>query len=192
MLMEGMALDYEGQSISGRVGNGRIGSLPMIGDKNNHSCEPYRSKFKRDALKAHNKYRAQHGAPALKLDGRMNKYAQDWADKCAKKAQLSHRTEHKYGENIHYAYDSTGIESITGEKASKAFYDEIQRYNFGNAGFSSGTGHFTQLVWKKSRRLGIGVAVNPKNKNQVFSVFNYDPPGNVQGDYKDNVLQKKR
>ncbi|XP_071485373.1 Golgi-associated plant pathogenesis-related protein 1-like [Diadema antillarum] len=153
----------------------------------------FRSKFRRDAVKAHNKYRAMHGAPALKLDNRLNKYAQDWADKCAKKAQLAHRTDHKYGENIHYAYDSTGIENITGEKASKAFYDEISRYNFsGGGGFSSGTGHFTQLVWKKSRRMGIGVAVNPKNRNQVFSVFNYEPAGNVQGQYKENVLPKKK
>ncbi|XP_071502492.1 Golgi-associated plant pathogenesis-related protein 1-like [Diadema antillarum] len=151
----------------------------------------YRSKFRRDALKAHNKYRAEHGAPALKIDSKINKYAQKWAETCAKKSQLAHRSEHQYGENIHYAFDSRGTENITGEMASKAFYDEINNYNFSNPGFTSGTGHFTQLVWKSSLRVGIGVAVNPQNKNQVFSVFNYEPAGNVQGQFPENVLQKK-
>ena len=29
-------------------------------------------------------------------------------------------------------------------------------YDFDNGGFSAGTGHFTQVVWKDSVKLGIG------------------------------------
>ncbi|XP_072049457.1 Golgi-associated plant pathogenesis-related protein 1-like [Amphiura filiformis] len=148
----------------------------------------YRSKFRRDALKAHNDYRKKHGAGTLKLTGNLNKYAQQWADKCAKSSKLQHRTEHKYGENIHFASDSRGIDGLTGDKAVKAFYDECQKYSYNTTQHIPGTGHFTQTVWKDSKRLGIGVAV--KN-NQVFAIFNYDPPGNVGGKYKDNVKPPK-
>lgn len=161
----------------------------MSGDS---SRRGYKGRFRRDALKAHNQYRAQHGSPPLKLNGGLNRYAQRWANRCARKATLQHRPNGKYGENIHFAYDSTGIQNITGESASKAFYDEISRYNFNNARFAQGTGHFTQLVWKSSKSVGIGVAFNPKNKNQVYAVFNYDPPGNVQGQFKENVLPRRR
>ncbi|XP_022090873.1 Golgi-associated plant pathogenesis-related protein 1-like [Acanthaster planci] len=152
----------------------------------------YRSKFKRDAVKAHNRYRSMHGAPNIKLNGNISKYAQEWANKLAKEGQLQHRSEHKYGENIYYGADSRGLDELTGDKAVKSFYDEINRYNFNSGGFSSGTGHFTQVVWKDSRRLGIGVAVNPRKQNEVFAVFNYDPPGNVSGRYKENVLPSKK
>jgi hypothetical protein len=36
----------------------------------------------------------------------------------------------------------------------KAWYDEISLYNYNNPVFSSGTGHFTQMVWKSSTALG--------------------------------------
>ncbi|XP_071844138.1 Golgi-associated plant pathogenesis-related protein 1-like [Apostichopus japonicus] len=161
----------------------------MSGDS---SRRGYKRRFKREALEAHNNYRAQHGAPPLKLNGNINKYAQRWANRCAKKATLQHRKNGKYGENIHFAYDSQGVDSITGATASKAFYDEISKYNFNSAQFAQGTGHFTQLVWKNSKRMGVGVAFNPKNKNQVYAVFNYDPAGNVQGQFKENVLPRQR
>ena len=36
-------------------------------------------------------------------------------------------------------------------------------YDYGNPGFKGGTGHFTQVVWKSSTKLGIGVARNTMN-----------------------------
>lgn len=161
----------------------------MSGDA---SRRGYKGRFRRDALKAHNDYRAQHGAPPLKINSGMNSYAQKWSNRCAKKAALQHRKNGKYGENIHFAYDSQGIDRITGATATKAFYDEIARYNFSSGQFMQGTGHFTQVVWKGSKNMGIGVSFNPKNKNEVYAVFNYDPPGNVQGQFKENVLTKQR
>lgn len=44
------------------------------------------------------------------------------------------------------------------EEAVKAWYDEIKSYNFDKAEFTPQTGHFTQVVWKGSQKLGVGFA----------------------------------
>ena len=33
-------------------------------------------------------------------------------------------------------------------------YDEIQYYNYSNPAFSAATGHFTQLIWRRSGFVG--------------------------------------
>ena len=45
-------------------------------------------------------------------------------------------------------------------RATKSWYDELYKpgYNFNNPGWSPGVGHFTQVVWKGTTELGIGVA----------------------------------
>lgn len=49
-----------------------------------------------------------------------------------------------------------------------------------------GTGHFTQVVWKDSKELGVGCT---KAKNgKIYVVANYYPPGNYIGCYVENVL----
>merc|ERR1712013_689082 len=45
------------------------------------------------------------------------------------------------------------------------------------------TGHFTQVVWKGSTELGVGVG---QKGSKVVVVANYSPPGN-SGQYHDNV-----
>ena len=65
------------------------------------------------------------------------------------------------------------------------WYDEIKDYNFSKPGFSSNTGHFTQVVWVDSVELGVGKATS-KNGMQ-FVVARYYPPGNILGRFPDNV-----
>jgi len=75
---------------------------------------------------------------------------------------MQHRSNSKYGENIFMCSGMTP----NGATAVKSWYDEISKYRFSNPGFHSGTGHFTQVVWKGSRELGVGIATrygtNPK------------------------------
>lgn len=63
-------------------------------------------------------------------------------------------------------------------------------YNFNSGGFSAGTGHFTQVVWKGSSELGIGVA---KGKDGgmtcYYTVGRYRPAGNMQGAFPKNVVK---
>lgn len=48
-------------------------------------------------------------------------------------------------------------------------------------------GHFTQVVWKESTQLGVGVATQG---NKVFVVGQYRPPGNMNTaeSFRENVL----
>ena len=48
----------------------------------------------------------------------------------------------------------------------------------------TGCGHFTQLVWKGSKKLGLGVAQDRSGKRYV--VAQYDPVGNIEGKYEVN------
>ena len=64
------------------------------------------------------------------------------------------------------------------------WYAESTDYRYPNGGFSMSTGHFTQLVWAGSTSLGCAMA--RCNDLDVW-VCNYDPPGNVDGEYEANV-----
>ena len=51
-------------------------------------------------------------------------------------------------------------------------------------------GHFTQVVWKGSVKLGIGKATGKVDDwFCTWVVGRYSPVGNVQGQYRNNVLR---
>ena len=63
-------------------------------------------------------------------------------------------------------------------------------YNFNSGGFSGGTGHFTQVVWKGSTELGIGRAeVERSGMKCAYIVGRYRPAGNMMGDFAQNVVK---
>ena len=68
------------------------------------------------------------------------------------------------------------------------WYNEVSQYNFNNPGFNSATGHFTQIVWVGTTKLGCGLAISRTNK--VYGICNYSPPGNYIGadNFRKNVL----
>ncbi|XP_065357746.1 uncharacterized protein LOC135951926 [Calliphora vicina] len=138
------------------------------------------SKYELECLDSHNKYRAIHGSPAMKLNRKLCNLAQDWSNHLAKKRSMSHRPQNEYGENIYYALNM----EPTAEHCVKSWYDEIKNYNFSKPGFSSKTGHFTQVVWRDSIEVGVGIT---KLNNMTFVVCNYSPAGNVMNQYKDQV-----
>ncbi|KAI5735155.1 hypothetical protein M8J77_014916 [Diaphorina citri] len=150
-------------------------------------------KFVQACLDAHNGYRKKHYAPALRYNTQVAKVAQAWASKLigsiARGGHLQHRPNNKFGENIWMGsgYKFTDEEAV--KQAVKSWYDEISLYRpyFGRepnmANFKE-WGHFTQVVWKSSSKLGVGIA---RKNGHILVVANYDPPGNYQGQYANNV-----
>lgn len=85
---------------------------------------------------------------------------------------------------------------IRGQEVVDSWYGEIKHYDYNRPGFSSATGHFTQVtlcnihacavtddvptqvVWIGSTHVGVASAVQG---NTVYVVANYAPPGNVVG-----------
>ena len=61
------------------------------------------------------------------------------------------------------------------------FYAEIKYYRYRAPSFSKATGHFTQVVWKSSKSIGVGVAKGLGGTTYV--VVNYYPQGNYQGQF---------
>ncbi|XP_050320143.1 mucin-4-like [Bactrocera neohumeralis] len=135
------------------------------------------SDFHRECLDAHNRYRARHqNCPPLSLSNELSKYAQQWAQHLAATGRLEHRQVHTYGENL---YTSSGME-VDGATVVKNWYDEIRNYDFSKATYKPGTGHFTQIVWRDSRQLGVGIATRA---DSTYVVCNYNPPGNILGSF---------
>ncbi|CAG0881495.1 unnamed protein product [Darwinula stevensoni] len=143
--------------------------------------------FAEEVLRYHNEYRALHGSAPLCLHEEINEYSQTWAKHLANLNQgMMHRKDvgrkdgREYGENL-YSYWSTEGDPVEARDVVDAWYNEIELFDFGQSGTDE-TGHFTQLVWTRSRRMGVGRA--QANDGQTwYVVCNYDPPGNFSGYY---------
>jgi len=145
--------------------------------------------FRAAALQQHNVYRARHGVPPLVLSSQLNDVAQHYAEQLAHTNQLVHSDNTRFGENL-YAFRASGQAPPRPEAVVDRWYSEIQNYNFNKPGFHTGTGHFTQLVWKSSKELGIGIA--QAADGTWYVVANYNPPGNISGQFPLNVLKPKK
>ena len=131
-------------------------------------------------LEAHNQKRKKHCAPPLEWSAELAEGAQAWADKLAKRGCAFDHSTTKYGENL-----AAGTESAMGpERAVEIWYEEREHHKFGSKNATTRSGHFTQLVWRDSRKLGCGSSTC---NGQRIWVCNYDPPGNVQGEFADEM-----
>lgn len=145
--------------------------------------------FAEEVLQCHNDYRKKHQAPPLKLSSKLSREAARYAESLASTRILKHSMESSRGscgENLAWAsYDQTG------KDVADRWYDEVKQYNFNRPGFSSGTGHFTAMVWKNTKKLGVGKAT--ASDGSSFVVARYFPAGNItnQGHFENNVLPAK-
>jgi len=137
------------------------------------------------ALSFHNTVRKLVGSPPLLWSDSLASYAQGWADQLALSGcQIRHRPRsgpwaQQHGENIFGGWGKI----FTAMDASKAWYSEISTYQHIPLKESNvqRTGHYTQMVWKRTRLLGMGQASCPDGTTVI--VANYDPPGNFLGQY---------
>lgn len=140
-----------------------------------------------------NTIRYYHSVPAVAIDPDLNLIAQSWADELIH-ANAFYHSSNRYGENL--AMASSSAEpfdySIYILNAIDAWYREIKDYNFSisSPGFSIKTGHFTALVWKATTSIGVGAAYSPLTK-KIIICMNFNPPGNVQGQFSRNVFPNK-
>lgn len=134
-------------------------------------------------LEEHNRLRALHCAPPLAWSPALEKSAQAWADHLASAGCELEHSSGPHGENL--AAGSIG--AMDGPGVVRYWYDENAQYTFGRGGFSSGTGHFTQVVWSGTREVGCG---RTQCQGMDVWVCQYDPPGNMQGAFAENVKPK--
>lgn len=144
--------------------------------------------FDKQLLDRANFLRARHGCPPLALDAEIGRWAQEWATTMASNGRLEHRPTNKYGENLYLAWSSTGA-TPSGAAVADAWYDQIKEYTYFGREPDMSTfrqwGLFTQLVWKSSRRIGVGLAKT--TSGHTYVAVDFDPAGNVARGFAANV-----
>lgn len=139
-----------------------------------------------------NSLRKLHSVKNITVREDLNQAAQHWADQMVEYNLWSHSPT-PYGENIAKGWSSSIdlFESTDKNEfvnnAIDLWYDEVHIYDFSKQGWSQSTGHFTQLVWKDTTNIGIGIAYSKKTK-AVFVVMNFWPSGNWNNGFYANVF----
>jgi hypothetical protein len=80
--------------------------------------------------------------------------------------------------------------------ATDVFYNEIKLYNYSNPRYAWPYAHFTQIVWKSSSVMGVGVYLSEMLVDGIYNyscawiVINYWSPGNLNyvSSFRANVL----
>ncbi|XP_049857672.1 uncharacterized protein LOC126340742 isoform X2 [Schistocerca gregaria] len=141
--------------------------------------------FAEEGLRIHNEYRRKHGVPDLKLSKELCEYATEWAKTLAKEDKFCHRPDGKYGENIFCVWSSDAGKNVTARDACLKWYKEVKDFTFGVEPRMLKSGHFSQMIWRSSKELGMGIA---RSKNgRAIIVANYNPRGNYIGQFVSNV-----
>ena len=134
-----------------------------------------------------NQYRAKNSAPPLNYNATISAFSQQWSDHLLANNLFQHSGTQLYGENLAF-FEGYGADLVALIKMSvDAWYNEISAYNFNSPGFSEATGHFTCLVWLASTDYGIAITFDPKTTKAIITM-NTSPPGNVIGQFQQNVL----
>ncbi|XP_005603914.1 peptidase inhibitor 16 [Equus przewalskii] len=136
-------------------------------------------------VKLHNLYRAQVSPPAadmlqMRWDEELAAFAKAYAQQCI----WGHNKERgRRGENLFAITD----EAMDVPLAVEQWYQEHDHYNLSAGTCDPGQmcGHYTQVVWAKTERIGCGSHFCEKlqgveETNIQLLVCNYEPPGNVK------------
>ncbi len=122
----------------------------------------------------HNEWRAEVGVAALSWDPQLAKVAAEWARALKQKKCAFEHSTFKYGENLFMgtsgAFDAKYVVDSWGS--------EKDDYNYDKNKCSSVCGHYTQMVWQSTTK--VGCAKITCDGMDIW-VCEYDPPGNYVG-----------
>ncbi|XP_048585079.1 uncharacterized protein LOC5521460 isoform X2 [Nematostella vectensis] len=189
-----LVIDMEDDSFNGVKGRGGQQDNSRYDSIDKKKNKPSSSRatlelFQQQALDAHNYFRAFHGVKNLKWSHDLARGAQAWAEKLARERTLKHSTRER-GEDGENLAMFTGKYESAGEEATNMWYEESAYYNFNRPGYQSNTGHFTQVVWKGTKELGLGRAKTPDGR-LTFVVGRYRPSGNMLREFDNNVFPQQ-
>lgn len=148
-----------------------------------------------DFIKIHNLIRNKLKVGNLEWSNKIANFSKEWADYLARtnECKMKHRPREGpysqlYGENIFWASatvwtnSNREIQNIIAKEVVNSWVSEVKDYNYSNNTCKQGEvcGHYTQVVWKKTKKLGCSMSICP-DKGQIW-VCNYNPPGNYIGE----------
>ncbi|XP_036107352.1 glioma pathogenesis-related protein 1 [Molossus molossus] len=147
--------------------------------------------FIKDCVHIHNKLRSEVKPKASNMlymtwDPVLAQIAKAWARKC----QFSHNDQLKSPHRLHQNFTSLGENIWSGSvsifsvsSAITSWYNERQDYDFKTRKCSKVCGHYTQVVWADSYKVGCAVRFCPTISGLTFPnaahfICNYGPAGN--------------
>ncbi|NXN68292.1 GLIP1 protein, partial [Himantopus himantopus] len=150
------------------------------------------AKFIEDCVRAHNKLRSKVNPPASNMlrmswDAALAKTAKAWAKKC----KFKHNIYLKMQGKVHPTFSPVGENIWTGtatifsvDAALSDWFNEVSSYDFNTNSCTGMCGHYTQVVWAESYK--VGCAVHFCNTVENFPglfraahfVCDYGPAGN--------------
>jgi len=138
-------------------------------------------------LDHHNHARQEVGVQPLIWSARLSEYAQSWAgylstnNNCTMKhSNCIDNDGNKIGENLWWGSSSSFYKPID---ASIGWLGEKEYYLYQQFGqlTEKPIGHYTQMVWKNTTEMGVGIAYCASGGMMI--VASYNPPGNWIGEY---------
>ncbi|XP_072856463.2 glioma pathogenesis-related protein 1 isoform X1 [Pogona vitticeps] len=149
-------------------------------------------KFIKDCVNHHNYFRSSVNPSSSNMlqmtwDPALAKTARAWAKKC----HFGHNVYLKIPRKVHPYFTPVGENIWTGsashfsvEEALRMWYDEVHAYNFESQTCAKVCGHYTQVVWATSYKVGCAVQFCPRVSgyeelsNGAHFICNYGPAGN--------------
>ena len=121
----------------------------------------------------------------LEWDDELATIAQRWADQCSFGHDRNRKVERFHvGQNV-YQSSSSQISPPNFKNAISSFYEEVKLFDRSGVDkfhFSAGVGHYTQIVWAKTRLIGCGaISYKGNGWNNNYIVCNYGQAGNFIG-----------
>ena len=139
--------------------------------------------FAKEILNEHNTLRLKFGnVKPLELDAELSEMAQKHTDYLAEKqCKLENTTNDQIGENLYYLQSSEGTYT-----AKQVFDYWLKRSDFDAQVKPVKTNHFTQIVWKKTLKMGVGVS--KAANGAIYVAAFYSPRGNITNYLAENVV----
>lgn len=147
------------------------------------SAASFAAQFPARILAAHNAERARAGVAPLAWDPQLGNAAADYAQQLALAGRFAHSDRSNrpdIGENLWMgSHGAFSVEAMVGAWASeKSFFVPGVFPNVSNSGSWEDVGHYTQLIWPETRRIGCALASTPRVD---YLVCRYGAAGNVVG-----------
>ncbi|TRZ26916.1 hypothetical protein HGM15179_000157 [Zosterops borbonicus] len=150
------------------------------------------AKFIEDCVRAHNAFRSKVNPPASNMfrmswDAALAKTAKAWAKKCI----FDHNTYLEMPGKMHPTFLHVGENIWTGtarifsvDAALTSWFNEVSSYDFRTNTCTHVCGHYTQVVWAESYKVGCAIHFCttvenfPRLSDAAHFVCNYGPAGN--------------
>ncbi len=141
--------------------------------------------FQQEILSAHNKYRQQVNVSPLTWSNNLAKDAQKWANHLASLGgnRLQHDSNtNGQGENLWLGtsnrFNYTQMVDGWGQEKQYFIPGIFKPNRISSTGNWSDVGHYTQIVWKNTKK--VGCAISTAGGNDIL-VCRYSPQGNIIG-----------